>query len=136
MFSHSHQIRVRYGETDQMSYVYYGNYPLYLEVARVEMLRSLGMTYKRFEEEGVMMPVRDLSCRYIRPAYYDELLTIKTYLKELPSSRIHFFYEIFNEKEELIHQAETTLVFVSMESKRVCEPPSYFIEALKPYFNA
>lgn len=135
MFVHETAIRVRYAETDQMGYAYYGNYAQYFEVARVEMLRSLGFTYKGFEADGVMMPVLELKCKYIRPALYDDALTIRTTLKEMPNTRIHFTYEVFNEKQELIHLGETTLVFVSMETKRPCKAPAYFLEKLSPYFK-
>lgn len=89
MYTHSTKIRVRYSETDQMGYVYNGNYAQYYEVGRVEMLRSLGMTYGSMESSGVMMPLLELKCKFIRPAFYDQELTIKTTVKELPGVRIH-----------------------------------------------
>ena len=92
-------LRTRYAETDQMGVVYYGNYPQYLELGRVEWLRSIGFTYKAMEEEGVMMPVVSLQIQYKKPALYDELITIRTKLKELHSTKIEFNYEILNEKE-------------------------------------
>ena len=100
MFSATTQIRVRYAETDQMRYVYYGNYPQYYEVGRAEAIRDLGFTYKQLEDLGVMMPVVEMSIRYFRPAFYDDLLTIKTTLHELPKSKVQFHHEIFNEKNE------------------------------------
>ncbi|MEP0711678.1 MAG: thioesterase family protein, partial [Algoriphagus sp.] len=96
------QIRVRYAETDQMSYVYYGNYAMYFEVARVEAMRSIGFSYKEMEDEGVMMPVLESHFRYLRPGKYDELLTIKTSIPTLPGAKIRFEYEVYNEAEELI----------------------------------
>ena len=113
MYTNEIQIRVRYAETDRMGYVYYGHYAAYFEVARVEMLRSLGFSYKKLEDEGVILPVLDYNIKYIRPGYYDDLLTIKTTIKELPTARMRFNYETFNEKKELINIAETTLVFVN-----------------------
>lgn len=135
MYTHSTKIRVRYGETDQMGYVYYGNYAEYYEVARVEMLRSLGMDYASMESSGVMMPVLELNCKYIRPARYDQELTIKTTIAELPGVRIHFKYEIFNESDELINIGTTTLVFVDMEKNKPCSPPEDFMEKLRGFFN-
>ncbi len=135
MFIHETKLRVRYGETDQMGYVYYGNYAEFFEVARVEMLRSMGLSYKGFEADGVMMPVLELKCKYIRPAKYDDLLTIRTTLKEMPSARIHFYYEIFNEQQTLIHVGETTLVFVNMLTQRPCKAPEPFLLQLHPYFS-
>lgn len=135
MYTHSTKVRVRYGETDQMGYVYYGNYAEYYEVARVEMLRSLGMDYASMESSGVMMPVLELNCKYIRPARYDQELTIKTTIAELPGIRIHFKYEIFNESVELINIGTTTLVFVDMEKNKPCSPPEDFMEKLRGFFN-
>ena len=134
MLQHTTKIRVRYGETDQMGYVYYGNYAEFYEVARVEMLRSLGMTYKGMEESGVMMPVVELNCKYLKPALYDEEITIKTIMAEMPRVKIHFKYEVYNEKQELINIGETLLVFVNMQTKRPCTAPRDFAQKLKTYF--
>ena len=135
MYTSSCKIRVRYGETDQMGYVYYGNYAEYYEVARVEMLRTLGMDYAAMERSGVMMPVLELNCKYIKPALYDQELTIKTTIEELPGVRIHFKYEVFNPKEELINIGKTTLVFVDMEKNRPCQPPVDFMSKLRVFFD-
>ena len=134
MYSNDIQIRVRYAETDQMGYVYYGHYATYFEVARVEMLRSLGFTYRKLEEEGVILPVLDFSIKYIRPAFYDSLLTVTTVIKEIPVTKIRFNYETFNEKKELINVAETTLVFVNKSTGRPCRPPSDLLEALRRFY--
>ncbi|MEN9304365.1 MAG: hypothetical protein RL264_2794 [Bacteroidota bacterium] len=122
-----YQIRVRYGETDQMGYCYYGNYASYLEVGRVEALRSLGSSYKSMENEGVMLPVLDLQIKYIRPAKYDDLLTIETCITRIEGSRIFFEYRILNEKNELLIKASTTLVFVSQETMKPIAPPTSFL---------
>lgn len=134
MFSHSTTIRVRYAETDQMAYVYYGNYATYFEVARVESFRELGFSYKTMEDTGIMMPVMEFKTKFIRPAVYDDLLTIKTSIKELPGTRIRFDYEVYNESGTLLNVAETTLVFVNAETKRPCPMPDYFLDLIKPYF--
>ncbi len=126
MVESSHQIRVRYAETDKMGYVYYGNYASYFEVARVELFRAHGVSYKEMEDEGVMMPVLELKTKFIRPAKYDDLLTIKTKIIGKPSVRIKFEYEVYNEKEELLTIADTTLVFVDMKTGRPTQPPHYF----------
>lgn len=135
MYTHSTTIRVRYSETDQMGYVYNGNYAQYYEVGRVEMLRSLGMTYGGMEEYGVMMPLLEMKSKFIKPALYDQEITIKTIVKELPGVRIVFDYELFNEKEELINIGSTTLVFFDMEKKRPCQPPAYFMDRVKQYYQ-
>lgn len=134
MFSHETKIRVRYAETDQMGYVYYGNYPAYFEVARVEMLRSLGMSYKAMEDSGIMMPVTALSIQYHKPVLYDEEITIRTQIQTMPSVRIQFFYEVFKENGELANSGQTTLVFVDMAKNRPCKAPTDFLEALAPFF--
>ncbi|MEM8565375.1 MAG: thioesterase family protein [Bacteroidota bacterium] len=134
MYQHQLQIRVRYADTDQMGYVYYGNYAAYYEAARVEALRALGMTYRELEESGVMMPVLENHSKYIAPALYDELLTITTSINKKPGVRITFHYEIHNEEGSLIHTGETLLVFVNMESKRPCAMPENMEKLLSPYF--
>jgi len=135
MFSHSTKIRVRYADTDQMGYMYYGNYAEFYEVGRVEMLRSLGMTYKSMEDSGIIMPVTELKCKYIKPAHYDEEITVKVIIETMPALRITFKYELYNEKEELINLGETTLVFIKMENNRPCMPSEDFLKKLKVYFN-
>ena len=109
MFEHSTKVRVRYGETDQMGYMYYGNYAEFYEVGRVEMLRSLGLTYSGMEESGIMMPVLEMNCKYLKPALYDEEITVRVIMNKMPGIKIHFRYELFNEKNELINTGETLL---------------------------
>ncbi|MCU0445424.1 MAG: acyl-CoA thioesterase [Microscillaceae bacterium] len=134
MFSHQTQIRVRYAETDQMAYVYYGNYAMYYEVARVEAFRFLGFPYKDLEASGIMMPVLELHTRYVQPAKYDDLLTIKTSIQQMPSVKIVFQYEIYNEADTLLNTGETTLVFVDMKTQRPRRCPPEILALFKPYF--
>ncbi len=134
MFTAETQIRVRYAETDQMGYVYYGNYAMYFEVARVEAMRSSGFSYKGMEDEGVMMPVLESNIRYLKPGKYDELLTIKTRIPTLPGVRIKFEYEVFNEANELITEGWTTLTFLKKDSHKPTRPPHNLLDLLKPYF--
>ncbi|MBF9252119.1 acyl-CoA thioesterase [Pontibacter sp. 172403-2] len=136
MFESEVQLRVRYAETDQMGYVYYGNYAAYYEVARTEVFRRLGIHYKEMEAAGTMMPVLELKCRYIRPAKYDDLLTIKLLLKHKPTgSRILFAYEVYNEEQMLLNVGETTMVFVNMQSGRPTAIPALIHEKLDSYFS-
>ncbi|MCS7004725.1 MAG: acyl-CoA thioesterase [Cytophagales bacterium] len=124
VFEHTISLRVRYAETDQMGYVYYGNYAIYYEVARVECIRALGCSYKSLEEDGILLPVYEHYSKFIAPARYDEILTIKTRIKEKPtSSRIQFEYEIFNENGKIINIGSTTLVFVNKQTGRPCLVP-------------
>uniref|UniRef100_UPI00404A4D12 acyl-CoA thioesterase n=1 Tax=Fulvivirga sp. TaxID=1931237 RepID=UPI00404A4D12 len=136
MYQFDTQIRVRYADTDQMGYVYYGNYSRYYEIARVESLRNLGLTYRELEEMGVMMPVLENHSTYKAPALYDELLTVRTIVSEMPGVRIKFNYEITNESNKLIHLGETLLVFVDMKSGRPCRMPDHMAKALSPFFES
>ena len=135
MIKHEVQIRVRYAETDKMGYVYYGNYATYFEVARVETFRHIGFSYKELEEAGTMMPVAEYKTKYIKPARYDDLLTIKVYIRTKPSARIVFEYEVFNEENILLNVAETTLVFINSQTMRPYLPPEYFQNLLNPFFE-
>lgn len=135
MFSHSTKLRVRYAETDQMGYMYYGNYAQFYEVGRVEMLRSLGLTYKSMEESGIMMPVLDLHCKFIKPALYDEEITVKVVMNKMPAVRINFAYQLFNEKQELINEGETTLVFIDIKRNKPCLPSPDFLNRLQKFFD-
>lgn len=135
MFEHSTKLRVRYGETDQMGYMYYGNYAEFYEVGRVEMLRSQGMTYRSMEESGIMMPVLEMKCKYLKPARYDEEISIRVIMDKMPGVKIHFRYELFNENQELIHQGETLLAFINMKTNRPCLPSQEFIDKMKPFFQ-
>lgn len=135
MYQSSTTVRVRYGETDQMGYVYYGFYAMYYEVARVESLRQLGMTYREIEEMGVIMPVLENHSWYISPGRYDELLTIVTTIREKPTVRIKFEYEIYNEENKLINKGETLLAFVDKKTNRPCRPPKPMEIVLEPYFK-
>ena len=135
MYQSETSVRVRYGETDQMAYVYYGNYAMYYEVARVESLRRLGVTYKELEANGVMMPVLENHSRFLLAARYDELLRITTTIRQMPTVKIKFEYEIFNEDNKLIHQGETTLAFVDQKNGRPCRPPEVMTKVLEPFFT-
>ena len=134
MFTYHHQIRVRYGDTDQMGYVYYGNYGYYYEQARAESIRSIGISYKELEDTGVMMPITRMNIKYIQPAFYDELLTIKTFVPHLPNRIIVFNYEVFNTKDVLINEGETHLAFIDAVTKKMKSAPDLLIEKLKPCF--
>ena len=135
MFLFETKIRVRYADTDQMGYMYYGNYAAFFEVARTEMLRSVGMTYKAMEEAGVMMPVLEMKSKYIKPALYDDEILVKVTIKDKPAVRIIFNYELFNPKQELLHIGETTLVFVDMLKNKPCLAPQNFRDKIEIYFS-
>src|ERR1044071_7189518 len=136
MFSHTINIRVRYSETDRMGYAYYGNYATYFEVARVEALRELGVNYRALEDEGTLLPVSEFNIKYLRPAYYDDLLSIKVIINELPKARIKFFYETTSEQGVLINTGETTLVFVDKLTGKPKPAPARILDKLKQFIHA
>ncbi len=136
MYESTTEVRVRYGETDQMGYLYYGYYALYYEVGRAEAIRQLGYTYKELEEMGIMMPVVDLHAQYYRPALYDDLITVKTILKELPEShKIQFHSELYNEQKQLLNKGVTTLVFYDPVTKQKVNMPEELKNRLQPFFT-
>ena len=135
MLSTDTQIRVRYAETDQMGVVYHSNFFPYFESARAESIRQLGLTYADMEKMGVIMPVVDVHCRYLRPAKYDDLLTVRTMLKELPvHHKIEFHHEVYNEQNELLVVGKIILYFMEAHGMKKTVMPPELMEKLTPYF--
>jgi acyl-CoA thioester hydrolase len=134
MISHTTHIRVRYAETDRMGYVYYGNYATYFEVARVETLRSSGITYKSLEDAGILLPVVDFHIRYFAPAHYDDEIAITTAITKLPTAKLRFQYQT-HRGETLLNEAETDLVFVDATTSKPIRCPKDILEKLQPYFD-
>lgn len=130
MIHTTHSIRVRYGETDPMKYVYYGNYAEYFEVARVELFRSLGLPYEEIEQQGIWLPVSEFSIKYLKPALYDQLLEIHTYIKKIPGVKIEFDYEIYNPSKQKITEAKTTLFFLDSQKNKVIKCPEFLMNLL------
>ncbi len=128
MIEHIIPLRIRYGESDQMGYAHHGNYAQYFEMGRMELLRNLGISYKKMEEEGIILPVYSINTRFIKPAKFDDLLSLKTILRKTPSARIIFEYEIYNEKNELITTGETVLVFVDTAKNRPIKIPENILK--------
>ncbi|WP_324671786.1 thioesterase family protein [Hymenobacter sp. GOD-10R] len=136
MYSHDTHIRVRYAETDQMGYVYHGNYAAYFEVARTEAFRQLGIRYKDLEADGVGMPVGELRTRFRRPARYDDLLTVRLLLRQPgEGTRVLFEYEIYNEANQLLTEGHTLMVFVSTANGRPVPIPADIQAKLAPFFT-
>lgn len=136
MYKHETQLRVRYGETDQMGYVYYGNYSQYYEVGRVEAMRSIGIPYAELEKKyGIWMPVVSMHVRYLRPAYYDDLLRIHTMIKSDSVHQLRFDTEIFNAESKLLNAAQVVLNFVDSSTKKRIEMPEFIRQKLKLYFE-
>jgi len=126
----STKTRVRYSETDQMGVVYHGNYAQYFELGRTEWLRKLSVTYKDMENSGIMLPVISLSCKFIKSAVYDDVLTIETFLIKKPMVKIEFDYKITNQNDELICTGNSVLAFMNMETKKPTRCPDYLLESL------
>lgn len=122
------QIRIRYGETDQMGVVYHGNYAQFLEIGRIEWLKKLGVSYKTMEENGVMLPVISLHIDFKKSACFDDLIKVKTKLVKIPTARIEFDYEIRNDKNEILTFAKTILAFVDMKTKRPIKCPQHILD--------
>lgn len=135
MFESSTSLRVRYAETDRMGYVYYGNYASFYEVGRVEALRELGLSYRELEDSGIMLPVAELNSRYRKPAYYDDLISVKTIVPEMPAARLKFLYYLYNTEGDLINEGSTTLVFVNIKTMKPCGAPKHFLDLIRPYFS-
>lgn len=136
MYEHTTTLRVRYAETDQMDIVYYGNYAQYFEVGRAECIRELGFTYKQMEELGVRMPVVHMEADFLRPAHYDDLITIKTMLKKLPQDHeIIFHHEVYNERTKLLTRGKVVLFFIDSKTNKKMNLPHYLKEKLAPFFS-
>jgi len=129
------KIRVRYAETDNMGFVYYGNYAIYYEIARTELIRNLGLSYKEMEEDGIFLPVNLMEIKYIKSAKYDDLLNVKTIVEQRPSLRMVFRHEIYNEQNELINIGKVSLVFINAETGKPCKPSKRFEKLMGKYFN-
>lgn len=130
MNSHQISFRIRYGETDQMGVVYHGNYAQYLEMGRVEWLRSLGVSYKNMEDDGIILPVIHLQITYIKSAIYDDLLKVETTLVKRPMVKIEFDYKLYNENQELVATANTVLAFMDKTLNKPIRCPRYILEKL------
>lgn len=136
MFTSKTRIRVHYALTDQMGVVYHGHYAQFYEIGRTEALRSLGLTYKEVEALGIIMPVTEIHSKFLRPALYDDLITVVTTVKELPAHhKISFHSQIFNEKEELLTIGTVTLYFLDSKTMKHCEMPEQIKTKLKKFFT-
>ncbi|WP_282070051.1 acyl-CoA thioesterase [Olleya namhaensis] len=124
------EIRVRYAETDQMGVVHHGNYALYLEMARIEWLRKLNISYRKMEEEGIGLPVVSMALNFKKPILYDDVIKVKTQLKKAPTAMVEFDYEILNDLGQIMCTASVILAFLDMKTKRPTRPPKYFLDAL------
>lgn len=135
MLTYEIPVRVRYKETDAMGVVHHSNYVNYYEVARTEMLRAHGTTYRELEETGVMLPVHEVAMNYFAPAHYDDLLTVKLTMRELPGVKMTFEHEICNERGVLVNTGRVALVFMNAATRRACRAPGWFLDIFRRYFE-
>ena len=129
------KIRVYYQDTDQMGVVYYGNYARYYEIGRTEMIREMGFTYKQMEELKILLPARSLKINYYKSAYYDDLLTIRTIVDQIPKVKFPIRTEIYNEAGELINSGETVLAFYSAVTNKPIAAPKFFTNEMERIFS-
>ena len=129
------KLRVWYKHTDQMSICHHSNYICYFEAARSDMMRAMGLSYAEVEARGLMMPILEVQSRYRKPAYFDEVLTIRVRLEELPVTRINFYYEIYNEAQELLNTGWTQLGFMDSVTRRPCRCPEWFLEKIREHWD-
>jgi len=135
MIKGNYKIRIRYADTDQMGYVYYGRYANFYEIARVELFRSLGFSYKDLEDKGVGMPVIEMNSKFLLPIKYDEEIKIVTYIKKIPNSKITFTYTLFNSEGLIVNEAKTILTFIDLKRKRPVRIPTELMTIIKKKFN-
>ena len=129
------KVRVYYEDTDKMGVVYYGVYPRYYEIGRTEMIRDLGISYKKFEDAGILLPARSMKISYLKSAYYDDLLTIRTIVEQIPKVKFPIKTEIYNQHGELINEGEVILVFFNAHTNKPCRAPGTFIDIIEKYFK-
>ena len=135
MITKDFEIRVRYKETDAMGVVHHSNYVVYYEQARTELLRSFGTTYREMEERGIMLPVSEVTMKFFRPAFYDEVLTVRITMPELPGARLIFDHEVFNAQGELLNTGRVVLGYVNAATRRPCRAPAAHVDLFRAYFK-
>ncbi len=135
MITSENTIQIRYDEVDKMGYVYHGNYAKYYHISRTELMRNIGFSDKELETQNIILPIIELNVKYLKPVYYDDIITIKTSLRQLPDSRMTFEHEVQNSDGELINTASSTVVFVDIVTRRPMRAPDFFVDKLKPYFE-
>jgi len=136
MFTTETQIRIHYALTDQMGVVYHGHYAQFYEIGRSEAIRAIGFSYKDIEAMGIIMPVVDIHSRFLRPARYDDLITVKTTLRQIPiHHKIVFHSEIYNQEDALLNTGDVTLYFMEAKTMKRCEMPAELKTKLQSYFS-
>ena len=135
MITSVNEIQIRYDEVDKMGYVYHGNYAKYYHISRTELLRKIGFSDKSMESHNIIMPIIELNIKYMKPIYYDDIITITTYMLNIPGARMKFLHEVRNTDDELINEATSTVVFVDMDSRMPMRAPDFLVNKIKTYFE-
>ena len=133
MITSENKIQIRYDEVDKMGYVYHGNYAKFFHISRTELLRKIGFSDKELEIKNILLPVIEMNIKYLKPVFYDDVITIKTFLQKIPSSRMWFKHEVFNANNEVINQAESTVVFVDMHTRKPMKAPGFIVDKIESY---
>lgn len=136
LYTYTHPMRTRYAETDQMGYIYHGKFLEYFEVARTEMIRDLGFSYKDLEELGVMLPVINVELNYKRPVFYDELMNIRVSIYDRPDTRLYVYYDVLSADGKTKVEARVVLCFVDQQTRRPCPPPDLFSQRMNAAIDA
>jgi len=131
MITSENKIQIRYDEVDKMGYVYHGNYAKFYHISRTELLRKIGISDKELESRGILLPVIEMNIKYLKPIYYDEIITIKTSLNHIPGSRMKFRHEVCNHNNEVINIAESTVVFVDINTRKPMKAPELIVDKIK-----
>jgi acyl-CoA thioester hydrolase len=124
------QLTTRYAETDQMGVIHHGIYATYFELARIEWLRFLGLSYAKLETQRILLPLLSLSTEFKHPLYFEDQIQIEICLQSEPTSIIDFSYQIFNQDKVLCTTAKTRLAFVNAETRKIMRCPEVFLNAL------
>lgn len=135
MYSYETIIRVRYNETDRMGYLHHSVYASYFEIARTEMMRNLGISYKEMEDSGILLPVYALNISFRQPAFYDDKLTVKSMLTMLPVVKLIIEYEVINQNRQLICTATSTNVFINASNRKPIRAPESMIQKFNGFFE-
>jgi acyl-CoA thioester hydrolase len=135
MIASESEIRIRYDEVDKMGYVYHGNYAKYYHISRTDLMRKIGICDKQLESSNILLPVVDMSIKYLSPIFYDDIITIKTVLQNIPTAKMIFKHEVYDRQNNMINRAQSTVAFVDMETRKPMRPPSFIVEKIKASFN-
>jgi len=135
MITSVNEIQIRYDEVDKMGYVYHGNYAKYFHISRTELLRKLGLNDKKLEDHNIILPIIEMNIKYIKPVYYDDIITITTFLLNIPDSRMKFRHEVRNINDDVINEANSTVVFVDMKTRMPMRAPEFIVDKITPYFE-